>query len=188
MTRGLFKQAEANRRIFCISYRLGLLLLSLSSLLSMPVATAEPTPKPILISELLRWIGEQTDYDITPFLVDPPEITFCECGEVIQYEGESLTVHEPIKGLYDKEANKIFLTSPWRADNIDHIGTLLHELIHFVQYNSREWPCWQRTEWEAYKLQEQWLREQGREPIFNWVRIYYVSRCEEPRDIHPSRY
>ena len=44
--------------------------------------------------------------------------------------------------------------------------------------------CPKATEWEAYKLQEAWLLENGRTPDFNWAYILLDSSCM-PRDIHP---
>ncbi len=65
------------------------------------------------------------------------------------------------------------------------MSTLLHELVHLAQFEAREWACPGEAEWEAYKLQAEWLEEQGVEAPFNWVRIQMFSRCRV-RDLHPS--
>ena len=109
----------------------------------------------------------------------PPSIGFCRHGEVIPYEGESLIVDPDLGAAYDKERRHIYLAQPWDATNTRDLGTLLHELIHDVQYRNRDWPCWQKTEWEAYKLQEAWLAERGESADFNWALILMLSRCSQ---------
>lgn len=137
-----------------------------------------------VVADLLEWIGEHSKYDVAGPLDDPPQISFCECGEIIEYEGRSITVHEGVKGIYDLQVNRITLVRPWDRRDLLNVSTLLHELVHVVQYHSREWPCWHATEWQAYKLQEQWLMERRIDPGFNWVEIRLLSSCTR-RDIHP---
>jgi hypothetical protein len=132
---------------------------------------------------LIEWIGDNSDYDVCEFLEDPPDITFCECGETIRYEGREIIVHESVKGVYDLEINRITLVRPWDRQDLLNVSTLLHELVHVVQYHSRKWACWHATEWEAYELQEKWLLERGIDPGFNWVEIRLLSSCT-PRDVH----
>lgn len=149
------------------------------------IAPLEPDQAELrpLVEELIGWIGEHGDYDVARFLENPPEISFCDCGETIDYEGRTIVVHEPVKGVYDLEVNRITLVRPWDRQDLLNISSLLHELVHVVQYHSKEWPCWHATEWEAYKLQEQWLLERGIDPGFNWVEIQLLSSCTR-RDIH----
>lgn len=130
-----------------------------------------------LVVELLRWIGKHSEYGVDAFLTDPPEISFCECGDSVVYEGRRIVIHEPLEGMYDKKLRKITLVRPWTKKNLVNVSTLLHELVHFVQYQSRSWPCWNATEWQAYKLQALWLRQHGVKPGFNWVEIYFLSSC-----------
>lgn len=132
-----------------------------------------------VVVELLTWIGAHTDYDVSATLAEPPSIGFCRHGEVIDYEGESLIVDPDLGAAYDKERRHIYLARPWDAAKVKDLGTLLHELIHDVQYRNRDWPCWQKTEWEAYKLQESWLAERGESAEFNWALILMLSRCSQ---------
>ena len=141
--------------------------------------------EPALVAELLEWIGNNSDYDVGSVLGRLPETTFCDGGETIHYEGRSLTVADHVKGLYDDEDYRIVLVRPWRAQDPFNVGTLLHELVHLVQYRTSDWVCSQSTEMEAYRLQEAWLMERGLDPGFNWVRIEMMSRCTS-RDIHPG--
>ena len=146
---------------------------------------ASPSPpSPDLIRDLTRWIGTQTDYDITRTLEDPPKISFCRTGEIITYEGRNLLVDPALRAAYYLSARPIYLVLPWNADNASQTSALLHELIHDVQLTNRDWPCIGAPEWQAYKLQERWLLERGIAPEFDWMSIYMWSRC--PRDVHPD--
>jgi len=127
--------------------------------------------------ELMAWIGENTSYDVGPLMGTLPEVSFCNCGDVIWYEGRTLYMDEPIQGVYDMQLRRITLVRPWSRKELLKVSTLLHELVHYVQYQSRQWPCWRATEWEAYKLQERWLLERGVDPGFNWAEIFLRSRC-----------
>lgn len=151
-----------------------------------PAAVAgEPTQSELrpLVVNLLRWIGEHSDYKVDAFVKNPPKISFCACGDSVLYEGHRIVIHEAVKGVYDKRLRKITLVKPWTKKNLVNVSTLLHELVHFVQYQSRHWPCWNATEWQAYKLQALWLKQHGVKPKFNWVQIYLWSSCRK----RPSR-
>lgn len=137
----------------------------------------------VLTTNLLSWIGEHSSYSVKPFLQDLPEVSFCDREQEISYEGRTIIMHEPVRGVYDATKRKIFLVRPWSSQNFKNVGTLLHELVHYVQYSTRQWDCWHETEWEAYKLQEAWLQQHGIDPEFNWTEIFLLSRCSR-RDIH----
>ena len=141
-------------------------------------------PDQQLVVNLLIWIDENTEYDVTAIAIDPPKIILKTYGDSIDYENEAIIFHEPLKGLYDKERNIIYLEKHWKHNDVRHVGVLLHELIHCAQYTNKQWPCWQKTEWEAYKLHDAWLTERGIDPDFNWIMIFLLSRCEQ-RDHHP---
>ena len=137
-----------------------------------------------LVKELLVWIKKNSSYEAIPVTWILPQITFCECGDIIEYEGHSITIDESIKGLIDMQEYKIILVSPWNSANLRNVSTLLHELIHFVQYRSKTWNCPREPEWEAYQLQAKWLKEQGIDNNFNWAQILIDSSCTV-RDVHP---
>lgn len=149
-----------------------------------PVGSIDNHVEESLTRELLVWIKENSNYDVTPVTNDLPEIIFCECGEVIEYEGQSITIHASIKGLLDAHEYKIILIKPWNAADFYNVSTLLHELTHIVQFRSKKWTCPKEPEWEAYKLQAKWLGERGIDPKFNWAQILLNSSCTI-RDIHP---
>lgn len=149
----------------------------------MPGERSEPAVQSLSV-DLMSWIGRHSDYDVAAYLEHPPRVSFCECGDTIVYEGRPIVIHEAVRGIYDKEVKSVTLVRPWTTDDLLDIGTLLHELVHFVQYESRSWSCWHETEWEAYKLQDLWLAQHGVDAGFNWTEIYLLSRCTR-RDVHP---
>lgn len=133
---------------------------------------------PAVVCRLLRWIGDNTSYDVTQELADPPEIGFSETGATIRYGGEELIVEPHLRALYEAEQRRIILALPWSISDARDMSRLLHELIHDVQFQSRTWPCPQATEWEAYHLQDRWLHENGVSSHFNWLEIRIWSRCD----------
>ena len=146
-------------------------------------ACGPPAVAPALIRELTTWIAAKTDYDTALTMRDPPVVTFCDTGETIRYEGKDIIVDAQLRAAYDLRRRRIFLVLPWSASDARDVSTLLHELIHDVQFSNRRWLCNGETEWEAYKLQEAWLAENGLASGFDWPQIFLLSRC--PRDIHP---
>lgn len=163
------------------------LLAALALALAATPATAEPcdvsgtglrVPE-ALLDGLVGWIALHTMYDVGRTWRDPPEIVFCEVGEIIAYEGRGLLVDPALRAAYDMPARRIHLVEPWSADGLIDRSILLHELIHDVQLLNRDWPCIGAPEWEAYRLQDQWLQEQGVILPFDWPAIRRLSDCPE---------
>ena len=75
-------------------------VVGLSFLLADGTAAAEPidtdciAPKSLTrpavtrsdIDRLIGWIALKTDYDLSSVYRDPPEIVFCQVGEMVEYE------------------------------------------------------------------------------------------------------
>ncbi len=169
-------------------------LCAASPALALEPETACPVPPPAplsdlpvvterLLDDLTGWIALHTGYDVSVTYRDPPLITFCDIGDTVTYEGREILVDEALRAAYDARDRHIHIVLPWTADDAFDRSVLLHELIHDVQLRNRDWECIGAPEWEAYKLQDMWLREHGVVHDFNWLVIYMLSRC--PRDIHP---
>ncbi len=141
-------------------------------------------PADTLKIALLEWIGANSDYDVSGLLADPPTVRFCAHGSTLVYEGKAIHFDDRLNGVYDEKTKQICLAKPWHPSNTKDRGVLLHELAHHVQFENKSWLCPKATEWEAYKLQEAWLLENGMTPDFNWAYILLDSSCT-PRDIHP---
>ncbi len=169
----------------------GALVLGLILLLGDGSAAAEPvdpdcvapgaSPAPAVtrsaLDGLIGWIALKTDYDLSVVYSHPPEIVFCQVGEIVDYEAEGLIVDEVLAAAYDLSRRRIYLVQPWTAEEPFDLSVLLHELIHAVQLDNRDWPCPGAPEWEAYRLQSLWLRERGIAVKFDWSAIYKLSRC-----------
>ena len=141
-------------------------------------------PEESLKIALLKWIGANSEYNASRTLANPPEVKFCEHGSTLVYEGKAIHFDSRLNGVYDETTKQICLAKPWHASSVKDQSVLLHELVHHVQFESKNWPCPKATEWEAYKLQEAWLLENGVRPEFNWLYILLDSSCA-PRDVHP---
>lgn len=149
-----------------------------------PPATASSLPSRELIQDLFGWIGDNTNYDVSEALAQPPTISLCDNGSTLIYEGHPVLVDKPLRGAYDMQARHIFLVRPWSADDPHHVGSLLHELVHHVQWTRRTWTCMYEPEWQAYKLQDKWLTQQGIDAGFDWLFIFAISRCQP--NVHPG--
>lgn len=136
-----------------------------------------------LIDNLLDWIADHTDYDVAPMHDVPPAVTFVEAGDHFECEGEELIVDDDLQAIYDRSTRHVRIVLPWSISEPFDRSILLHEIVHDVQLNSRHWYCPEETEWEAYKLQDAWLSEHGFDSDFDWLHVYFLSRC--PRDFHP---
>ncbi len=136
-----------------------------------------------LIDSLLDWVELNTEYDVSKTREDPPVLHFCTVGERIEYEGRRIIVDAGLNAAYDSQLRTIYIVGSWNPDSISDQSILLHELLHDVQLQNREWYCLQQPEWEAYKLQDAWLQQQGVDSGFDWLYIYFLSRC--PSDHHP---
>ncbi len=146
--------------------------------------TAPVPPGTAIVGELLDWIETETEYDVGALRASPPTISFCAVGERIPYEAGTALVDVALNGAYDHIRNTILLVQPWDPADPRDRSVLLHEFIHAAQLQNRTYACLEEAEWEAYKLQEAYLAEHGLTSGFDWLQIYFWSKC--PRDIHPD--
>jgi hypothetical protein len=135
-----------------------------------------------LFNELIAWIALNTSYDLLAVYSDPPTISFCGVGEVIAYEDTDLLVDAVLLAAFDREKRHIFLTHPWSPVNFVDQSVLLHELIHDVQLQNKDWDCAGAPELEAYQLQDKWLFEHGVKHPFNWPMIRRLSSCPDTNE------
>ncbi len=148
------------------------------------VAVDDPDDlKNSLIDSLLDWVELNTQYDVSQTRNDPPIVDFCTVGELIEYEGQQIIVDSHLNAAFDSQRRRINIVGQWDPHSVRDQSILLHELVHDVQLQNRKWICLQQPEWEAYKLQDAWLQEHGEDSGFDWLYIYFLSRC--PRDHHP---
>lgn len=136
-------------------------------------------PSDAVVAELLDWIGTASGYDTSRARAEPPTVLFCDEGDALDYPGGATLIEPGEGGVYDYENRVIYLVAPWEPDDPWKRSILLHELVHDVQFLNREWACPNATEEEAYRLQDRWLKEQGTQHDFDWLAIWFWSRCGE---------
>lgn len=135
-----------------------------------------------IIDTLIGWIAVSTDYDVRSTYDAPPTISFCDIGDIVEYEGKSLLVEKELQAAIDFSRRHIYLVMPWNEANLFDLSVLLHELIHDVQLANRGWECIGEPEWEAYRLQDLWLRQHGILWDFDWPAIAEISNCAASPD------
>ena len=149
-------------------------------------ALGQPTPEDCaapdfvperLLTDLTVWIALNTMYDVSPIYPDPPQIVFCDVGEVVPYEEAEIIVDPVLRAAYDLRAQRIYLVRPWSLERDYDVSVLLHELIHAVQLGNRDWPCPGAPEFEAYWLQDKWLAQRNMDVGFDWSAIRRLSTC-----------
>jgi hypothetical protein len=135
------------------------------------------------IDALNDWIERSGSY--SPANEPLKRIVFVEAGETILADGRKVTVEDRTRGLYDGETATIYIARPWSPDDPYDRSVLLHELVHHAQVEARHWYCPQAMEWDAYRLQQDFLAERDIEAGFYWPAILLESSCSK-RDIHPD--
>ena len=133
-----------------------------------------------LVVSLIAWIVFQTGLlaPSPPHVVLVPEKRMIELAYGV---GSPSDVH--LRALYNRDNETIYLRDDWNSDNLRDRSELLHELAHHVQrFNKIPAPCSAALEADAYRLQFQWLREQGVADPYtltetNDLWIALASRC-----------
>jgi hypothetical protein len=66
----------------------------------------------------------------------------------------------------------------WDEESVRSVSYLVHELVHHAQmFSNKRYPCPEAKEYEAYTLQNQWLAEQGEDPIVTVGFIKQMATC-----------
>ena len=136
-----------------------------------------------LVAQLDRWLDTHTDL---PRRTTAALIRLTDLAHVASMSHDHRTAASPtLRGLYDPDAETVWLVRPWDARNPYDVGTLLHELVHHRQAEAGHWYCPGAKELPAYRVQQAWLNELGLEPDVNWIAVVIEAGCT-PRDIHPD--
>lgn len=136
-----------------------------------------------LIPVLDAWISLNSDYPET----DRPlaRVVFVEPGFEVLHDGQRTTLGNTTRGVYVDDDASIYLVRPWYGDTAFDQSVLLHELVHHRQKDARHWYCEAAQEWDAYKLQEEYLAALDTPSGFHWASILLDSSCAV-RDHHPD--
>lgn len=110
-----------------------------------------------LLFSLLAWLELNTDYDTR---VGLPNIVVTEQGNMCHTYGiaeKGTCQTTKLKGFYNKNLT-IYLHAEFNPQDLNHQSRLLHELVHYIQWNNGrdQGECWGHLEAEAYQLQDRW--------------------------------
>ena len=132
--------------------------------------------------DMESWLDANSQYP----RADRPlgKIAFVAPEAVVHYHGQATQLDEFTRGLYDEDGATIYLVEPWDATDAFDRSVLLHELAHHRQAEAKHWYCDHAQEWDAYRLQAAFLKEENVDYKFNWALIVLESSCAK-RDVHP---
>jgi hypothetical protein len=129
---------------------------------------------------LLAWIAMHTGYEVDlpqPNIVMTTEGNLCK-----QYGIDSRSQCEGMRliGFYNK-GYTIYLDVDFDIRQPNQRSHLLHELVHYVQYQNKEHlhVCLGHLELEAYELQDQWRKSRQLQPVLgDFNRLMLEMSCE----------
>lgn len=131
-----------------------------------------------IVAPLVSWIIAKTGWAAG----GPPLLRFISDEDLAnRFAGGNNNAH--IEALYSHKDHIIYLPLGWNKNNLRDRSALLHELVHHLQYlNKVEASCASEYEMDAYKLQIDWLHEQGVEdPLkflgVNMAFIKFITAC-----------
>lgn len=131
-----------------------------------------------LILSLIVWIGANSEYDVDfpqPIVVMTTQHNMCELfGISDKFRCEV----SGLKGFYNEDQT-IYLGTDFNQKDPHHVSRLLHELIHYVQYqNGESYLCRGNLEIQAYDLQDEWRADKGLEPMLaDFNRLMLEANC-----------
>ncbi len=142
-----------------------------------------------LLFGLLMWLNGHSDFNYDPNLGLPnvEQIGVQELvvrrfkGDPPKLSAEQLDqVKAGLLAIYDNDAKTVFVSERVDLDSQEGQAVLLHELVHFVQYelgHDRRAQCVNELERDAYFLQADYMREHGMRPGFDRFTVVVRSAC-----------
>ena len=133
-----------------------------------------------LMLSLLLWIGNNSD---NPVERELPNIRYADKYEMCLAYGISNPAscdHTKLMAFFNK-GKTIYLRDDFDLHDPNDRARLLHELVHFAQWESgkHEHNCLGHLEVEAYELQEHWRLAHGLEPQLDpFKQIMLVASCD----------
>lgn len=134
-----------------------------------------------LVVLLEAWLDTHTDLSRREV---SPKIRVIPWTVAAMQTGIAGREHGFTRGLYDQRNSTIYLIEPWAPTDEEDVSVLLHELVHHRQAPLNFY-CPGAQEDAAYRLQDEWLREQGMQADVNWIEVVLAAGCT-PKDIHPE--
>ncbi len=130
-----------------------------------------------LVPEMMQWVARNTELSIPHNL--PNVIFVSNVGENTDVANKSGT----IAGAYEQWHQTIKLPLWWNINNGDDLASLLHEVVHHMQYQSttyaRKMQCGNAYERLAYNMEDKYLTTvQHRSSPFYKAWIDSESACK----------
>jgi hypothetical protein len=136
-----------------------------------PVFAAETVPV-TFVAPLMQWVADRVAVPISAL-----PIVYISHARMVEKMGNPQRQSALARALY--VPNEVVIDDEfWDAHDTRTISFLVHELVHHAQYVSgRPYVCNNAKEWEAYKLQNQWLAEHGLPPAVEESWINQMASC-----------
>ena len=133
---------------------------------------------------LLLWIDSNTSLKYSDSPLPSIEIASMERLHEIRYrddvsEGIDSETSNTV-GVYVFEERKIYLWEKFDLHSIDGKAALVHELVHYIQYETgmnETADCTEQLEFAAYRAEGEFLKQHGVKPKFDGMHVMLASMC-----------
>lgn len=141
----------------------------------------DPVDLAQLVAQLLAAIHGLAGYPVPEAV---PSVRLAPLSEM-----QALVCRGPcqVRGFYTQEQGVVLNQALDLAHDATARSVLLHELVHYVQQLSGKFDklsgrCdrWFAREWEAYEIQNAYLRQQGNPLRFDTESVRHMCRDERP--------
>jgi hypothetical protein len=147
------------------------MMIWIASVTGLAVTEAPPYPPVYVHERVLKYIMNECSIESNK-----------ERCEIISKEKSNGSV----LGIFDHHTNNIYLNSSIRImDQKIQDSILIHELVHYMQFqNNLPYTCLGQLEKLAYKVQSQWLLENGRKDVYVELQIsplwvFIITGCAD---------
>ena len=138
-----------------------------------------------VLAAAVVWLAQNTMYELPD---TRPEIVVKPHTAVRDLQGVD---HDDFFALYDPERNRIVLSERIDLGTVPGRAKLVHELVHWLQYEAgfKTYRCYGEREFEAYAAQESYERAHAAASSVNWVWVIGHYQCPPafaPDHTHPD--
>jgi hypothetical protein len=147
------------------------------------VAAPAGSPSPELMRALMAWAAPRLGLPAPEALPKVVLKSRCEL-QAIAFAGGGACAEDAdgVQAIYD--SGVVWLRDDWRADDLNDVSSLLHELVHHMQHHAgvTPVPCKaQALERPAYAVQFAFLEAAGVDPYetigINDLMLVFVTHC-----------
>lgn len=137
-----------------------------------------------LVKDLLNWVGKNSSFNVSsnelPTVLRVSEADMLRVVFKNMFPKAIDAKKLGINGLYNFKDKTIYLLDSLDLDSEKGKGILLHELVHYLQYehgNEKHVNCKNELERLAYLLESDYLDDHGHMADFSNDHVNRVSRC-----------